>query len=96
MSNQVNLEDDAEAREEVCAWLRANGIDPARTPMYPQASISDGRLTIRQKVRRNGHDVIDPEEPNRIMEETITVPVVVEPTGVVATWIAPRCPTCGR
>jgi hypothetical protein len=96
MSTNVNLEDDYAAREQVCGWLRANGVDPARTPMYPQASISDGQLTIRQKVRHNGHDVISIEDPNTIMEETITVPVLVEPSGVVAAWLAPRCPTCGR
>jgi hypothetical protein len=100
MGHQVNLDDDA-ARRQVCDWLRANGIDPARTPMHPQASIADGRLTIRQKVSRPGPngglaDVIDPEDPNRILEETITVPVVVEPDGVVVTWLAPRCPACGR
>lgn len=101
MSTNVNLEDDYAARQQVCGWLRANGVDPARTPMHPQASISDGQLTIRQKVSRPGPngglaDVIDPANPNTILEETITVPVVVEPTGVVAAWLAPRCPTCGQ
>jgi hypothetical protein len=96
MSHLINVEYDDAARREICDWLRANCVDPGRTPMHPQASISDGQLTIRQKVRRDGHDVRDPEDPNRALEETITVPVVVEPTGVVAAWLAPRCPNCGR
>lgn len=100
--SRINLDDDDAARREVCAWLRANGVDPARTPMEPDASVANGQLTIRQKVGRPSEhadvlvDVRDPADPNRVLTETITVSVVVEPTGVVATWLALRCPTCGR
>lgn len=88
--------DDDQFRAEVCDWLRANGIDPARTPIHCDASIADGMLTIRQKVQRDGRDVFDPADPNRILEETVTVPVVVEPSPDIAEWLRPRCPTCGR
>jgi len=91
----MNLEDDYAAREQVCDWLRANGIEPARTPMYPDASINDGQITIRQFALVDGESVPDPTG-DAVMTETITVPVQVEPTGIVATWLTPRCPTCGR
>lgn len=94
--NPQNPDQDDDARKATCDWLRANGVDPRTTPMDCRASITDGQLTILQKVQRNGRDVISPEEPNSIMTETITVPVVVEPTGLVAAWLAPHCPTCGR
>lgn len=85
-------EDDA-FRREVCDWLRANGIDPARTPMNPDASVADGQLTLRQKIQRNGRDVVVGGE---IPTETVTVPLLVAPSRDVADWLAPKCPTCGR
>jgi hypothetical protein len=84
-----------EFRREICAWLRANGVDPARTPMDPYASVADGVLTIRQKVSREGRDVVLPGGLG-VLAETITVPVVVAPDARVAEWLLPRCPTCGR
>lgn len=94
-------EADFEFQREVCDWLRANGVDPNRTPMQPNASMSDGQLTILRKVGHPGEhgrlvDVIDPADPNRVLTEAITVPVVVQPSPDVAEWLAPRSPTCGR
>lgn len=85
-----------EARREVCAWLRANGVDPARTPIDPHATVANGQLTLLQKT--GPLDQLDPDEPNRVMTHTITVPIVlpVEPGSYVETWLAPHCPTCGR
>jgi hypothetical protein len=75
-------------RERICAWLRANGIDPARTPMYPDPSIADGQITIRQKVRRPGSngDVLAPGG-TAVLTETITVPLIVDPDDDVAAWV---------
>jgi len=87
------IEDDA-FRREVCDWLRANGIDPHRTPMNPDPSIADGRITIRQKVQRDGRDVI--LDGFDVLKETITVPLLVEPEGDIAEWLRPRCSECGR
>ena|SRR5688572_197883 len=87
------------ARDKVCDWLNANGINPAHTPEDPRASLSaDGReLTLLQKVRHpDGGDVIDPDNPNQIMTRTVTVPVIVAPDGLVRYWLAPRCSECGR
>lgn len=87
------------ARREICAWLRANGINPDHTPMDPRASLNeDGTLlTLQQKVRGpNGGDVRDPGSPNEAMRRTVTVPVLVAPSGLVAHWLAPCCTECGR
>lgn len=90
-----NIEDDFEFRQEICDWLRANGINPGRTPVWAAASIADGMLTIQQMVQRDGRDVVLPGG-FEVMTETITVPVVVAPEGNVAEWLLPRCPTCHR
>jgi hypothetical protein len=91
------VDDDFLFRQRVCRWLEANGVDPNKTPMQADASIADGRLTIRQKVRGpNGGDQLDPSNPNEILTEVITVPVLVEPDKEVAEWLRPKCPACGR
>jgi hypothetical protein len=91
-----SVEEDDSFRREVCDWLRANGVDPDHTPMDARPSISDRGLTILQNVQRDGHDVVDPEDPNATLKRTITVPVRVPPVGDVAEWLMPRCPVCGR
>jgi hypothetical protein len=94
--NPHNPDQDGDARKAICNWLRANRVDPNITPADPRASIANGQLTILQKVRRNGRDLIDPTRPNEILTETITVPVIVPPPAIVQIWLAPRCPSCGR
>ncbi len=93
--------EDESFRQRVCRWLEANGVDPNKTPMQADASIADGRLTIRQKVTLPGTngglvDQLDPENPNEILTEVITVPVLVEPDKEVAEWLRPKCLACGR
>jgi hypothetical protein len=88
-------EDDFEFRQEICTWLEANGISPRSTPMNPDASIANGTLTIRQKVQRDGRDVLD-STGYGILSEVVSVPVIVEPSPAVAEWLRPKCPTCGR
>jgi hypothetical protein len=84
------------ARWQVCEWLRANGINPNHVPAYPNASMADGRLTLRMKVRGpKGGDVIEPEGGDVLME-TRTFPITVPPPPLVEIWLAPTCPTCGR
>lgn len=90
-----NPDDDFDFRQEICAWLSANGISPALTPMHPDPSIADGQITIRQKVQRDGRDVLIPGA-FEVLTETITVPLVVAPEGDVATWVHPPCRMCGR
>lgn len=88
-----DLHEDHDFRREVCAWLVANGIEPARTPTDPHASIADGRITLLQKVQRGGRDLVMWGEA---VKEAVTVPLLVEPSHDVAEWLRPKCPTCGR
>lgn len=82
--------------EQTLAWLRANGINPAHVTPEPNASMADGQVTLIMKVRGpNGGDVIDPEGFG-VLKETKTFPVTVPPPPLVETWLAPKCPTCGR
>lgn len=91
MSRDVHV--DKAFRREVCDWLRANGIDPIRTPMNCHASVADGQLTILQKVQRDGRDVVMWGE---VVTETVTVPLKVAPEGDIALWLQPTCPTFER
>lgn len=91
---------DEDFRTKVCAWFRANGLDPARLPMESNASIADGRITTLRKVGRPGEhgrlvDVLNPNGDG-VLVETVTVPLLVEPDAEIAEWLRPRCPTCGR
>lgn len=91
----MNIDDTT--RELLCDWLRANGVDPLDVPTEPHASVSDNQLTLLMHVRDEaGRKVIDPEGPRRILTRPITVPLRVQPTGVVARWLEPACPTCNR
>jgi hypothetical protein len=86
----------ASLRTLVCDWFRANGINPAHVPSEARASLVDGQVTLLMKVRGpNGHDVIDPSG-FELLKETKTFPVAVPPPPLVAEWLAPKCPTCGR
>lgn len=87
--------EDEDFRREICDWLQANGISPRETPAEPHASIANGQITILHKVQRNGCDVINPTRDG-VVTETITMPLLVEPSPDVAEWLRPRCPTCGR
>jgi hypothetical protein len=81
---------------QTCDWLRANGINPAHVAADARATMVDGQVTLVMKVRGpNGHDVIAPEG-DRVLMETRTFPVTVPPPPLVETWLAPKCPTCGR
>ena len=92
------IQNDAGFRKEVCDWFRANGVDPARLPADPHASIANGQLTFRRAVlsELTGTRQIDPADPLRLLTEVVTVPVVVEPSFDIAEWLRPKCPSCGR
>jgi hypothetical protein len=79
--------EDEKFRQRVCAWLRANGVDPARTPMYPQASIADGQLTLLQWAKGPDGRTLLNETRTAMLEEAITVPVLVMPDHDVAEWL---------
>jgi hypothetical protein len=83
-------------RMQVCNWLRANEIDPGRVAADARASLVDGHLTLVMKVRHpDGGDMIAPEGDD-VLKETKTFPISVPPPPLVETWLAPKCPACGR
>jgi hypothetical protein len=91
------IHDDDEYREEVCAWIRALGLNPNDIPMDAYPTVADGRLTIRQYVRsEKGAIQFDPNDVHAPLCRTVTVPITVEPSAAVAEWLNPRCPACGR
>jgi hypothetical protein len=87
--------DDDGFRREVCDWFRANGVNPRELPADPAASIADGQLTSLRKVQRDGRDVVN-QRGDGVLIETITVPLIVEPSPDIAEWLRPRCSACGR
>lgn len=105
--NPQNIEDDTfdrpghggqSTQKLVCDWLRANGIDPSRVARDARASMVDGNVTLVMKVSdpdRPGCDVIAPSG-DEVLKENKTFPVTVPPPPLVAEWLAPTCPTCGR
>jgi hypothetical protein len=65
-------------------------IPPTRT-----ISIADGKITyVRHVLADDGRRQLGLD--NDVLTETVTVPLLVEPEGDVATWLLPRCSTCGR
>lgn len=90
------VETDEPFRERLIAWVRANGLSETDIPSGERPSVADGMLTTRVFARNaRGGIQIDPVE-EKVMTRTVTVPVVVEPTGDVAEWLRPRRPECGR
>lgn len=84
------------ARTVVCDWMRANGINPAHVAADARATMVDEQITLVMKVLGpSGHDVVNPEGTGCLME-TKTFPVTVPPPPLVETWLAAKCPTCGR
>jgi len=86
-----------ELYDHVLDWLIANGIDPKRIPADPHMTLYGDQLTTDQKVLgSNGKDQLDPANLDTIARETVTYTITVPPPLDVATWLLPRCPTCGR
>jgi hypothetical protein len=83
-------------RDQLCDWLRANGIDPKNVPWDARMSWVDGQLTTDMYlVDENGRKQFDPSDKNQLARETRTFPAS-EPPPLVASWLLPRCPACGR
>jgi hypothetical protein len=90
----VRLTDDI--REQLLGWLRANDLDPDNIPTSARMSWVDGKLTTDVLViDENGRKQVDPATGNTMARETKTFPTT-EPPPLVAAWLLPRCPTCGR
>jgi hypothetical protein len=82
----------------LCEWLVANDIDPHDVPRGAVLSIVDGRLTYERWHRSEltGSVQADPQDSSRLLTETVTVSLAVEPPSDVAKCLRPKCPTCGR
>lgn len=88
---------DDEYREAICEWLRANDIDPNLCPIEGRASVADGQITVDLHLLNDkGRKQLDPNHEDRLATRTVTVPLKVEPAGLVLEWLMPRCETCGR
>lgn len=46
-----------EVRDRVCAWVRANGLDPSRMPETAAIVVHGTRLTFREAIGDEGHRV---------------------------------------
>jgi hypothetical protein len=83
-------------RDQMCAWLRSNGIDPKDIPGDSRMSWTDGQLTTDVFLRNAAGKVqFDPAGKDEIARETRTF-AASEPPPLVARWLLPRCPACGR
>jgi hypothetical protein len=81
------LREQDDFREAICAWLTLNGVDPKTVPIDSMARIADGKLTLN--VWKDGLHQVDPTNPDKLLWETITVPVKVPPTYEVEDWLRP-------
>ena len=78
---------DAEYRDQVCAWIRANGINPADVPADATPVVWKGQLTIYVWERAtDGCMILNPTEDG-FLRRPVTVPVKVKPTGNVIHWL---------
>lgn len=76
-------------------WLAANGIDAGRIPANATFTLAGDRLTTEMVTfGEDGTLVRDGAGAplRRIATFTVTVPM----PGLVADWVKPKCPTCGR
>jgi hypothetical protein len=63
----TNPRTDDELREQVCEWLRSNGIDPKDIPIDARMSWTNGRLTTDVILRNAaGRAQIDPDNKNQV------------------------------
>lgn len=77
--------DDPAYRETVLAWLNANGIKGSYVPILERGSIADGKLSVRVFT---GNRLVKADDGTEERESAVfTVPVKVQPTGLVAEWL---------
>lgn len=62
-------------RERLCAWLRANGVDPADVPADSTIEETGDTLSLDVVVRDAGGAVI--VATNSVLRTRITVPLIV-------------------
>lgn len=75
-------------RVRICAWVKANGIDPNDVPLYAWVRIEGGDQIACPVWRRNaeGKPYLD-EETGELARGLIVRPLVAEPGETVARWL---------
>ncbi|MFH8668817.1 hypothetical protein ACH4F3_28610 [Streptomyces anulatus] len=73
-------------REEIAAWLTANGVDPGDVPLHSHINIgtgSDGAPVIRytEFLRRDGHRYLNDDGTGPASEQRETAMLVAPPEG---------------
>jgi len=82
----TDLRNDDKLREQVCDWLRANGIDPKHIPLNTRMSWVDGQLTTDVYLLRGGCQYLDPATNHEVARTTKTFPTS-QPPPAVAAWL---------
>ena len=77
-------------QHKIMDWLRANGINPSDVPLVAVPLLADGQIHCPVYLRRNGSRYLD--EKRNVAMGSVDVPLRVQPTGVVADWLADRVP----
>jgi hypothetical protein len=107
-SMNTNLRENEPLREQVTAWLKANGLNPGAITNDP-IWVADGQIkytsiaidtTVSHPDDEMPIPLLDPSSPNAVLKVAKSVPVTVEPTGQVQQWLdassaARLCPVCG-
>lgn len=68
--------------DEICDWLRANGITPGDVPLGEVPKIKDGAVTVDVYLRPRRLVGDGPDAP--VARKTISVPLVVAPPASIA------------
>jgi hypothetical protein len=76
-----------EQRDNICAWLRANGIDPKSVPEGARPSLIGDQLTIDLYVRNAAGRMM--VVGAAVARTTATVTVAAPPPPDVARWLRP-------
>lgn len=94
-------------RNELCAWLEANGIDPDLVPAEERPTLTEDMqrsfprhadmvLDIRMWERAEHGGMLLNNLRTAPIERMHTVPITVPPPPNVRAWLDSRCPTCRR
>jgi len=74
-------------RDQVCAWLRANGIDPGRIPIDSTLTRSGDQLTFDVYARgADGKLIFSRSGKNELERASETRTITVEPPPAVVAW----------
>lgn len=86
-SEPLDPRHDNELREEICAWLRANGVDPADIPMDVRMTLGERWVSTDVFVRGPGGGILLTAACDDVQLETRRFVVNVPPAGRVLEWL---------